>query len=297
MTGVNASAAAPRPLAEQAASNLLHPLTLALLALTFSTGTVDAVSYLGLGHVFTANMTGNVVLLGFGIAGAGGLPVVAPIVSMAAFAVAAGIGGVLARHLADRHPRHVAWALGLETALLAAAAILVAVTHPHPTTVAGDVTIALMAAAMGIRNATVRRIGVPDLTTTVLTLTLTGLAADSTIAGGSGKGSARRTSAIVAMLAGCGCRCADAQDRPYAAARVRGRPRPRDGGRVPLGHTRARCLRQAVSATGGRGGCRCSVTRRPPGTRARRRESRWPRGRRRSGPRASPPRGRRTGRP
>ena len=202
MTGVNASAAAPRPLAEQAAANLLHPLTLALLALTFSTGTVDAVSYLGLGHVFTANMTGNVVLLGFGIAGAGGLPVVAPIVSMAAFAVGAGIGGVLARRLADRHPTHVAWALGLETALLAAAAILVAVTHPHPTTVAGDVTIALMAAAMGIRNATVRRIGVPDLTTTVLTMTLTGLAADSTIAGGSGKGSARRTSAIVAMLAG-----------------------------------------------------------------------------------------------
>jgi uncharacterized membrane protein YoaK (UPF0700 family) len=202
MTGVDSSAAAPRPLAEQAAANLLHPLSLALLALTFSTGTVDAVSYLGLGHVFTANMTGNVVLLGFGIAGAGGLPVVAPIVSMAAFALGSGIGGALARRLADHHPRHVATALVLESALLAAAAILAAVAHPHPTTVAGDATIALMAGAMGIRNATVRRIAVPDLTTTVLTMTLTGLAADSTLAGGSGKGSLRRTSAIVAMLAG-----------------------------------------------------------------------------------------------
>jgi uncharacterized membrane protein YoaK (UPF0700 family) len=202
MTGVHSSAAAPRPLAEQAAANVLHPLSLALLALTFSTGTVDAVSYLGLGHVFTANMTGNVVLLGFGIAGAGGLPIVAPIVSMAAFALGAGFGGVLARRLADRHPTHVAWALGLETALLAAAAILVAATHPHPTTIAGDATIALMAGSMGIRNATVRRIGVPDLTTTVLTMTLTGLAADSTLAGGSGKGTLRRTSAIVAMLTG-----------------------------------------------------------------------------------------------
>ena len=97
---------------------------------------------------------------------------------------------------------HVAYALALETALLAAAAILVAATHPHPGTAAADGTIALMATAMGIRNATVRHLAVPDLTTTVLTMTLTGLAADSTIAGGSGKGTARRTSAILAMLAG-----------------------------------------------------------------------------------------------
>ena len=51
-----------------------HPLARALLVLTFTTGLVDAVSYLALGRVFTANMTGNVVLLGFGIAGSGGLP-------------------------------------------------------------------------------------------------------------------------------------------------------------------------------------------------------------------------------
>jgi uncharacterized membrane protein YoaK (UPF0700 family) len=189
-------------LAEQAAANLRHPLSLALLALTFSTGTVDAVSYLGLGRVFTANMTGNVVLLGFGIARAGRLPIVAPIVSMAAFAVGAGFGGALARRLADRHSIHVATALGLEAALLAAATILVAATHPHAGSPAGYGTIALMAGAMGIRNATVRRLAVPDLTTTVLTMTLTGLAADSPLAGGSGKGSARRTAALVAMLAG-----------------------------------------------------------------------------------------------
>ena len=50
--------------------------------LTFTTGLVDAVSYLGIGHVFTANMTGNIVFLGFGIAGSGGLPVIAPLVSL-----------------------------------------------------------------------------------------------------------------------------------------------------------------------------------------------------------------------
>jgi len=195
-------ASVPATLAEQAAANLRHPLSVALIVLTFSTGIVDAVSYLGLGRVFTANMTGNVVLLGFGIAGAGGLPVVSPIVSLAAFIVGSGIGGALARRMGDRHPRHVSYALGLEATLLAGAAVLAAATDPHPATFAADAMIALMAAAMGIRNATARRLAVPDLTTTVLTMTITGLAADSTLAGGTGKGSLRRVSAVVAMLAG-----------------------------------------------------------------------------------------------
>src|SRR5438552_18261790 len=68
-------------------------LIVALIALTFTTGLIDAVSYLGLGRVFTANMTGNVVLLGFGIAGAGGLPVLAPVLSLVSFLLGAGIGG------------------------------------------------------------------------------------------------------------------------------------------------------------------------------------------------------------
>jgi uncharacterized membrane protein YoaK (UPF0700 family) len=203
MSSAGASAVPPpRPLAEQAAASLRNPLTLALLALTFSTGTVDAVSYLGLGRVFTANTTGNVVLLGFGIAGARGLPIIAPIVSMAAFIVGSGVGGALARRLADRHSNHVAYALRLETALLVRATILAGAAHPHAATFSGDLTIAFIAGAMGIRSAAVRRLAVPDLTTTVLTMTLTGLAADSRIAGGSGKGTLRRTSAIVAMLVG-----------------------------------------------------------------------------------------------
>src|SRR5689334_19178871 len=79
----------------RAARSIRHPLARALLVLTFTTGLVDAVSYLGLGHVFTANMTGNIVFLGFGIAGGYGLPVVAPLVSLGAFLVGAGAGGIL----------------------------------------------------------------------------------------------------------------------------------------------------------------------------------------------------------
>ena len=189
-------------LARRAAASVTHPLSVALLTLTFTTGLIDAASYLGLGHVFTANMTGNVVLLGFGIAGTGGLPVISPLVSMMAFLIGAGAGGVLATRTADRHRRHFGSALIIEVLLTATAAILAGVVDVHPNAFSGDVIVALLALAMGVRNATVRRIAVPDLTTTVLTLTLTGLAAESRPAGGTGAGTTRRTLAVTAMLTG-----------------------------------------------------------------------------------------------
>ena len=201
MSSAHSPATAPSR-ASQAAEHITHPLTLTLLALTFTTGIVDAVSYLGLGHVFTANMTGNVVLLGFGIAHTGGLPVVAPIVSMASFVLGGSAGGVLAARLADRHERHLSTALVIEGGLLGVAAIVAMTGHHRALAASGDALIALLAFAMGVRNATVRRIAVPDLTTTVLTMTLTALAADSHLAGGSGKGTLRRVVAVATMLVG-----------------------------------------------------------------------------------------------
>lgn len=189
-------------LRRRAARSIRDPLARGLLVLTFTTGLVDAVSYLGLGHVFAANMTGNVVLLAFGIAGAAGLPVVSPLISLAAFLVGAAAGGLMASRFADRHALHVARSLAVEVVLIALAAVLAAAVDVRPNGVTGDVVIALLALAMGVRNATVRRLGVPDLTTTVLTLTLTGLAADSPVARGAGAGSTRRTAAVLAMFAG-----------------------------------------------------------------------------------------------
>jgi uncharacterized membrane protein YoaK (UPF0700 family) len=196
------TAAGQSSLAQRAADTIRHPLTRTLLVLTFTTGLVDAESYLGIGHVFTANMTGNVVFLGFGIAGSGGLPVVALSISLASFLAGSGSGGVLASRLAHRHARHMAWALLIEVLLLSLAAILAAAVNVRANAVSGDVVIALLAFAMGVRNATIRSVAVPDLTTTVLTMTLTGLAADSRLFGGSGKGSVRRTTAVLAMLLG-----------------------------------------------------------------------------------------------
>ncbi len=185
-----------------AVRSIRHPLARALLVLTFTTGLVDAVSYLGLGRVFTANMTGNVVLLGFGIAGSGGLPVLAPLISLGAFLLGSAAGGAIAKRYGDRHADHIARVLAIEVSLIAATAIVAAVVDVHPSAFSGDLLIALLAGAMGVRNATVRGLGVPDLTTTVLTMTLTGLAADSPLGGGSGAGSARRLAAVLAMLAG-----------------------------------------------------------------------------------------------
>jgi uncharacterized membrane protein YoaK (UPF0700 family) len=190
----------------------VEPLLLALSLLTLVTGLVDAACYLGLGRVFTANQTGNVVLLAFGAARAQGLPVLAPTVSLVVFLAGAAAGG---RRLASRlagpagtrvpasvRRRWVTVALLAELLLVAVAGV-VAVGLP----VGGGgarryVVIGLLAAGLGLQNATVRRLAVPDVTTTVLTLTLTGLAADSWLAGGRNPRVGRRVAAVGLIAAG-----------------------------------------------------------------------------------------------
>lgn len=182
--------------------SIRHPLTRALLALTFTTGLVDAVSYLGLGRVFTANMTGNIVLLGFGVARSGGLPVLAPIVSLGAFIVGSATGGGFVRQLDNRHPALVARALGVEFCLIGVAAILAAATSPKPGHPSAYLMIALLAFTMGVRSTTVRRYNVPDISTVVLTMTLSSLASATRLTGGYGRDSSRRLAAVVAMFIG-----------------------------------------------------------------------------------------------
>jgi len=181
--------------------SIRHPLTRTLLVLTLTTGVIDAACYLGLGRVFAANMTGNVVLLGFGIAGSSGLPVVAPLVSLCAFLVGATVGGRMGSMLPPKET-HLSRAMLIEVGFISLATLLALVFDITPDHFSGDLIIALLAFAMGVRNATVRRLKVPDISTTVLTMTLTSLAADSPLAGGDGKGSWRRGAAVVSMLVG-----------------------------------------------------------------------------------------------
>lgn len=144
------------------------PLPPLMLLLTVATGLVDAVSYLGLGHVFVANMTGNVVFLGFALAGAPGLSATASLVSLGSFLAGALVGGRLGSRTSAHRGRLLALAAGAQTVLTAAAAATAAVGG------ADHALIVLLGLGMGLQNAAARRLGVPDLTTTVLTLTLTG---------------------------------------------------------------------------------------------------------------------------
>ncbi|MGW1069986.1 YoaK family protein [Streptomyces aureus] len=173
----------------------------ALLSLTVVSGLIDAVSYLGLGHVFTANMTGNVVVLGFAAAGAPGFSVPHTLTSLCCFVAGAATGGRTSVRLGAGPRRTWARATFAAEALLTAACAAVAFAAPHATATTYTV-IAVTAFAMGLRNATVRRLGIADLTTTVLTMTLTGLAADSRIGGGAGRHSPRRTASVLAMAVG-----------------------------------------------------------------------------------------------
>jgi uncharacterized membrane protein YoaK (UPF0700 family) len=182
--------------------SLRHPLVRALLALAFTTGIVDASSFLGLGQVFTANQTGNIVLLAAGIAGSGNLPVVAPLVSLGAVVVGAGVAGVVTKHTGERRHMLAGRGLAIETLLLGAAAILAAAVAATPGSVSAEIVIALLALAMDVRTGTIARFGGPDLTLTMLTGTLAALAANLRFTGGSGNGSVRRLAATLALFSG-----------------------------------------------------------------------------------------------
>jgi uncharacterized membrane protein YoaK (UPF0700 family) len=174
----------------------------ALLALTIVTGLVDAVSYLRLGRVFVANMTGNIVFLGFSVDRHSGLSPVTSLIAIGGFVIGALVGGRVAAALSDQPHRWLGVAFGTEGIILFAVAVLSG-TGVLPFKGHGDfVTVVVLALALGIQNSTVRHFGVPDLTTTVLSLTLTGLAADSILAKGGGSRPHRRLGSIAAMMGG-----------------------------------------------------------------------------------------------
>lgn len=180
------------------------PLPPLLLALTLITGLVDATSYLRLGHVFVANMTGNVVFLGFAIAGAPGLSAWASLAALGAFLGGGLIGGRIGGRLAHHRGFQLRAALTVQLVLVGAAAVLAAASGAGSQVGPGTryALIVLLGLAMGIQNAAVRRLNVSDLTTTVLTMTLTGLAADARVVGGPGPSPARRMLSIAAMALG-----------------------------------------------------------------------------------------------
>jgi uncharacterized membrane protein YoaK (UPF0700 family) len=169
-----------------------------LFGLTLVSGLIDAVSFLRLGHVFVANMTGNVVLLGFAIGGAREISIAGSLVALGFFLLGALIGGRVSRR---RSGAYLLWEATLTKIALMLVAAATAWLFGAGGTV-GYVIIAILAISMGLQNAAARSIAVPDITTTVVTQTITGLAMDSTLAGGTNVRWRRRVAAVFIMFAG-----------------------------------------------------------------------------------------------
>lgn len=174
----------------------------ALLLLTFATGLVDAVSVLVLGHVFVANMTGNVIFLGFWFVERSGVDMTAAVVAFICFVAGTVLGGRLARHLDTHVRRWLTAALGLEVAVLVTLSILAGTGVLNYQDRGRLILIAGLAMTFGSQNATARQFGIQELSTTVLTSTIVGIGFDSRLAGGTGHREKLRYGVVLTMLGG-----------------------------------------------------------------------------------------------
>ncbi len=178
------------------------PLAPFLVVLTVVTGLVDAFSYLVLGHVFVANMTGNVVFLAFALTGAKGFSIAASLSALGAFFVGALASGRLISFLGPRRGRMLAVSTTCQAGLVAVALVVGWSVTDLGSGASRYVLIGLMGLAMGMQNGTARKLAVPDLTTTVLTQTIVGAAFDGRLAGGTNSRIGRRGLSALAMFSG-----------------------------------------------------------------------------------------------
>jgi uncharacterized membrane protein YoaK (UPF0700 family) len=200
--GANAAERTDQSGTVQSASSLINRRDALLIALTIASGSIDAISYFGLGKIFSAFMTGNIVFLGFGIAEVDGPDVMPVIVAVAAFTV----GAYLGLRLAARFDQSGSWPPSMTVLMVlvatAEASFLVVwlATSGHPSTNVRDVLIALFALAMGIQTAAVRSLGVQGVFTTAGTFTLVAFA--GTFAGSRSRAEMPRFAGILVGLIG-----------------------------------------------------------------------------------------------
>lgn len=175
----------------------------ALLLLTASTGAIDAVSYLGLDRVFTGNMTGNVLFLGFALVGVPGIPFLNNLIALIGFVA----GSIVSGRIVGRGHRPGSLPTGSIVVLVVGGVILIAATTtaalvprlPEPALL---VVTASLAFAMGGQVSSVKPVGNSDITTIVVTNTIANLARDSRLGGGHGQPWRQRLLAVIAMGAG-----------------------------------------------------------------------------------------------
>jgi uncharacterized membrane protein YoaK (UPF0700 family) len=175
-----------------------------LIALTFAAGVVDAVSYLGLGQIFTANMTGNVVFLALALGERNLLTALRSAVALLCFAVGAIAAGQLLRRPRPSGvwPREVNWLLWGELGLLALFAAIWVAAAGEPGNYLLFLLIVLSSVALGLQNAAARHLAVQGLTTTVVTTTLTGFMVDLPALGIAGTAQRRAVWTVTTLFSG-----------------------------------------------------------------------------------------------
>lgn len=173
-----------------------------LMGLTFGTGIVDAIGYLALNHVFIGNMTGNIVILGMAVVGADGLPVLGPLLAMLCFSLGASAAGIALRNKPSTWPGTATVILLLAGALVLSMGMLSLALHDHPDFQAQLVMSSLGALAMGLQAYVARKLAIRDVTTVVVTSTLTAFAGELFIRPNIKSLVNRRVAAILAMLLG-----------------------------------------------------------------------------------------------
>jgi uncharacterized membrane protein YoaK (UPF0700 family) len=174
----------------------------ALMLLTFATGLADSISILVLGHVFVANMTGNVIFLGFWLAPKTNIDLTAVVVALPTFVCTTIVSGRLWRHFDDRTRPWITTVLAAEITLLVLLSILAGTgaLQYHDNTKL--IIIGLLAVTFGLQHSSARQFGIQELSTTVLTSTIVGLGLDSHLAGGTGARERLRLGVVLTMCAG-----------------------------------------------------------------------------------------------
>jgi uncharacterized membrane protein YoaK (UPF0700 family) len=174
----------------------------ALLLLTFATGLADSLSILVLGHVFVANMTGNVIFLGFWLAPRTSIDLTAVAVALPTFVTTTILSGRLSRHFGIRTRPWITTVLATEIVLLVTLSILAGagVLHYHDNTKL--IIIGFLAVTFGLQHSSARQFGIQELSTTVLTSTIVSLGIDSRLSGGTGERQKLRFTVVFTMCAG-----------------------------------------------------------------------------------------------
>lgn len=173
----------------------LTDVTTGLYMITAICGLVDAVCFLALGGVFAEMMTGNLLLMAFSIGTGSALGDTTRYVpAVMAFVAGALLGGRLLRGPQKMRERRVGFAV--EWMIVLAATVVAAFGSPDADNLPGKVIVVMLSLAMGLQNAMVRVHGVQDLATNVMTVTFTGIFADSAVAGGDNKNWTRRVLSI-----------------------------------------------------------------------------------------------------